>query len=841
MAKQTEADGHQLLHRKRTARRQQGYLRAAPALAAGMVLLNVGAFAQSPQPAARTTASRQFSFNIPRQPLSSAMIAFQRVTSMSVLADGSVPASAISPGVAGSRSAASALQQMLAGTGLSYSISGNTARILNPTAAGGAAAVDGAIALDTIDVSGGSAAAAADLPYETPGSSAYISAEEISRIQPTSPGDIFKTTPGVISAGNRNGNTLELNIRGLQGMNRVATLVDGTQQTSSYYRGYSGNQSRTSVDPELLGGVSIEKGPSGGPYGAGSMGGVVNMRTLEAGDIIAPGEQMGLRIRGSIGSNSVANPDPLTTVTRFGGPDDEISFENKVGSAAAAVSFRNIDIVAAMSTRESGNYFAGSNGPTTGHIRSGSSYTTGPLSLFGAGEEVFNSWESTQSQLLKTTVRFAEDMSLELGYVRYRSKFGEYDDLALQFATFFGRMELPATYRDVDTYTAKYNWKPADNPLVDFRANLWMSDVRDDINYFIGSGVVQNDVRTWGTEIWNTSRASTGIGPVEVMYGGQYVREEADSTTTDNPNGFRTLMSAFTQVGWQAMSWLKFDAGARYERYEGGGLNTVDREDERLNPTASVTVTPLDGFQIFAKYAEGWRPPSIREMTALTPNTVINPGLAPEVAKTWEFGVNTLRHGVLREGDKFAFKAVYFDSTYEDYIIRLVRPNYTLAYPYWWDNIDEARYKGLEFSASYDAGWMFMQGAYTYYTDIQYCMPNCVSTTGSADFGANYVPPEYSGSVTLGFRAFDKKLTFGGRMDFVGSQTIASNIAGTIVAAEWSPSEIYGLFAKYDIHQNLQLGASVENLLDIYYLDAMSSTKLPAPGRTARLMMTLKF
>jgi len=680
-----------------------------------------------------------------------------------------------------------------------------------------------------------------DAPYQEANSSSYISQEDIQRIPPSSTGDIFKSTPGVISAGNRNGNTLELNIRGLQGMNRVATLIDGTQQTSSYYRGYSGNQSRTSVDPELLGGVSIEKGPSSGPYGAGSMGGVVNMRTLEVDDILAPGQEIGGRFRASMGSNSIADPVAGTMVTRFGGPDDELSWQNSIASGAIAVSTENFDLIAAASTRESGNYFAGSEGPTTGRIRSGSTYTTGPLSLFGAGEEVFNSWEDTQSQLIKGTFRFAEDMSLELGYVRYDSEFGEYDDLALQFATLLGRRELPPTYRDVDTYTAKYKWQPSDNSFIDLHANVWMSDVHEEINYFFGSNLIEGDVKTTGGELWNTSRIDTAFGSFEVMYGTQYTDEDASSENTQNPNGYRRLGSAFTQVGWVVTDWLKFDTGLRYERFEGGGLNTPDREDDRLNPMASVTVTPIDGIQLFAKYAEGWRPPSVREMTALTPNTVINPDLGPEVAKTWEFGFNALRDGLLRDDDKLRFKAVYFDNTYDDYIMRVVRPNYTIANPYWWGNIDKALFEGFEMSASYDAGWIFMQGAYTHYTDIQYCTPTCTENTGVNDFGANYVPPEYSGSVTLGFRALDQALTVGGRVDFVGRQTIASNIAGTIVAAEWEPSEVYGLFATYAANEHLTFNASVENLLDTYYLDAMSNTKLPAPGRTIRAGLTARF
>src|SRR5690606_35754993 len=98
-------------------------------------------------------------------------------------------------GVSGSLTPQAAIDQLLAGTGLSYSFTGaNTVRIFDPaTASDAGATVEGAIALDTIDVSGGRSAseAAADAPYQTAGSTSYISRETLDRVAPISPGDVF--------------------------------------------------------------------------------------------------------------------------------------------------------------------------------------------------------------------------------------------------------------------------------------------------------------------------------------------------------------------------------------------------------------------------------------------------------------------------------------------------------------------------------------------------------------------------------------------------------------------------------------------------------------------------
>ncbi|MBN9057866.1 MAG: TonB-dependent receptor plug domain-containing protein, partial [Rhizobiales bacterium] len=155
---------------------------------------------------------------------------------------------------------------------------------------------DGTTVLDVIDVTAGGTMAASDLPFASPGSIAHISEAQIQRTPPTSVGDIFRNTPGVNAVGNRVGASMDLNIRGLQGQSRVNVMVDGTRQTNGSYRGYRGSRNEVYVDPDLLAGVDINKGPYSGAGGTGAMGGVVNMRTIDARDIVKEGQTYGARL-----------------------------------------------------------------------------------------------------------------------------------------------------------------------------------------------------------------------------------------------------------------------------------------------------------------------------------------------------------------------------------------------------------------------------------------------------------------------------------------------------------------------------------------------------------------
>ena len=93
-----------------------------------------------------------------------------------------------------------------------------------------------------------------------------------------------------------------INIRGLQDFGRVAVVVDGARQ--NYQRtGHNANGSFF-LDPELVGGVDIVRGPTANIYGSGAIGGVVSFRTKDIQDVVRPGERWGVDVKtGSYGTN----------------------------------------------------------------------------------------------------------------------------------------------------------------------------------------------------------------------------------------------------------------------------------------------------------------------------------------------------------------------------------------------------------------------------------------------------------------------------------------------------------------------------------------------------------
>jgi hemoglobin/transferrin/lactoferrin receptor protein len=406
-------------------------------------------------------------------------------------------------------------------------------------------------------------------------------------------------------------------------------------------------------------------------------------------------------------------------------------------------------------------------------------------------------------------------------------------------------------------YTAKYTWNPDDNDLINLQANVWHTRLSDNwaaIEILTG---VPGDTKTdtTGAEVSNASHIETGFGVFDLNYGVTYSYEK----TVQNPDtnigmeGTRTVGAVFTNADYKPVDWLTLSAGLRYQGYqtrdnsENSSIEGLD--GSRLTPRLGVTVEPLDGFQIFANYAQGWRPPSIRETLFNMPGLIEpNPLLRPERSENYEIGVNYLNDDLLLDDDKLRFKLAYFDNSYDDYIIRTFGNRAGLPYPYRvYANIDGAKFKGFEISMSYDAGMFFADANFNRYTNVEYCFATragesaqCKDSTPPDDYQSIYVPPVYSGSVTLGARLFEDSLTVGGRVNFVGDRALKRSGVG-MVESEWRSYQIYDAFASYKLNDNFSFNASIENMFDRYYLDAMSEALTPSPGRTFRLSTTARF
>lgn len=643
-----------------------------------------------------------------------------------------------------------------------------------------------------------------------------VTLEQIQGLQPARLSDIFHAMPAVSFQDRGDDPSSSINIRGLQDFGRVAVVVDGARQ--NYQRtGHNANGSFF-LDPELIGGVDVTRGPTANIYGSGAIGGVASFRTKDINDVLRPGERWGVDMTGSYGTN---NNRGLGSI--FGGVRVDPS----------------VDVFGGAVYRTQGNY------------------------KDGAGTEIGNTGNDIAAGLLKVTVRPADGHEIKFGglFQDYQYNIGQFNRGPVATAAERALNQGSSVYAsDAKNYQGTLSWRYSkpDDKLFDWNMSLYGNRVDNDqtktYHYstsgaaYCGAGVAGNNISgcvgdkrsyqidTLGFDVNNTSRFEVGNWQNAVTYGFDVFRDEVRTTDSrgnsniTTPGGNRTVSGGFVQLKNTYGSWLDIVSAVRYDHYEmnslGTALGQTSSSGERLSPKITIGVTPVAGFTPYASYAEGYRAPSITETLiagghatgggpaffACPDGTsglfcfLPNPNLRPEVGKTKEVGVNLKYDGVFAAGDALRAKFNVFRNDVDDYIDLVASPpTMTMFGPfsqyYQYQNIAAARIEGFEFETSYDAGDWFIGVA----GNVQRGK-NTLTNIGLATVQPRKV------TTTGGLRLLDRKLVI--------SAQWSSYAALTDLPAGYLPSTAYNLvnlYLTYQATKDVLLTASVQNLLNEYY------------------------
>ncbi|MEA1084439.1 TonB-dependent receptor plug domain-containing protein [Sphingomonas sp. CD22] len=453
-------------------------------------------------------------FAITAGPLGDALTAFAQQSGLTVGATTDDILAAASPGVSGQLTAEAALARLLAGTGFTGRLRGGRVtieRLPAPAAADtittDALRVEGQQSADT-----GSArdARGYDDIYDRDASSSYAGKVEVERYKGVSTSDVLRGMVNVYSGDARNSGALDPSIRGIQGPGRVPVIVDGTEQALTVWRGYNGASNRNYIDPSLIAGIQVLKGPVSDRDVHGSTGGAVVIKTLNVGDILKPGQHFGIEIHVEGGDNSTAPrlPTLLTgqdyrTVLGFPGakgtpqysnpawPYDDpslrihprtsddnnlLSTGDRALRVAAAGRLGDIDLIGAYAYRDRGNYFAGRTG--AGYYSHADLPDTADTYLrrmaleYKPGDEVSNTSSRLESWLGKASWHIAPDQYLQFGFRDSSTAYGEIMPSRITVNPTLGIVQWPLSHVHMQAYNAEYKWRP-DTPWLDLKANLW--------------------------------------------------------------------------------------------------------------------------------------------------------------------------------------------------------------------------------------------------------------------------------------------------------------------------------------------------------------------------------
>ncbi|WP_068089105.1 TonB-dependent receptor domain-containing protein [Polycladidibacter stylochi] len=288
----------------------------------------------------------------------------------------------------------------------------------------------------------------------------------------------------------------------------------------------------------------------------------------------------------------------------------------------------------------------------------------------------------------------------------------------------------------------------------------------------------------------------------------------------------------------------------------------IKRVSHGLNPFVGLEYNYNDNLKFYANYRQAQRAPSIFESAVGTFLLEIPEVLSPETSRNIELGISTVTDDMIFEGDIAAFKLAYFRNSIEDYITRRFFLSDMLLELY---NADSFTVSGLEFQADYDSEQFFGNLSASMYIDTETCdaetaslirkeyyhnknlalTPECVKGGFNGGYSNMQNPPKYKLSLTLGKRFFEDKLTVGSTLNYTSGPTnkldASWQTSVTTIQKSYAPVTTLDAFASYRFENGAELTASASNLTDRFYLDPISQSDMPAPGRTFRANFSMKF
>ncbi len=247
-------------------------------------------------------------FNIPSQPLASALNAFGRQSGLQVTLAAATSEGIRSTAVNGTLEPQQALTRLLSGTGISYRISGGTALIGATTVAGGSEGVDasGATVLDPISALGSGPLGAGEI---------VISSEDLKQKNPANIADVFSGEPG-IAVGSSLPMSQKVYVHGIEETSLAVTMDGGRQNNKVFH-----HNGTNLIDPGLLKAVNVDAGVAPADAGPGALAGAIAYETIDPREL-SDGDGFG----GFVTSNYNFNSDTVTTGLSAYGMQEGLEF-----------------------------------------------------------------------------------------------------------------------------------------------------------------------------------------------------------------------------------------------------------------------------------------------------------------------------------------------------------------------------------------------------------------------------------------------------------------------------------------------------------------------------------
>ena len=680
-------------------------------------------------------------------------------------------------------------------------------------------------------------------PYQMPAAVSHRDADIFGQDLNT----IIRSVPGVATQHDIGQGGVAVNIRGLEGMGRVNTTVDGVSQSFFQQNPAHGwNGSTAYIDENFIVGTDIKRGSVAGASGVGALAGSAEFRTISADDIIKKGQSVGAVTTYRMGSNGYG--------------------KNGMVSAALRQEFDNGGKISILGAGSLKNKYGYKN---------------------GAGEQI-------ASDSYDDTIALESGLQSRSGLTKIEYKPNRYHNFIFSHSTNSSKFSNNHTPLNIKSRTSllKYNFNPLSD-WIDFKADISYAKAKQK---FINQEHSQyNDATDRKTRnpslsvtLQNQSNFELENSDLSFNYGFKYMntRYQGDKYSFTNNavdelliNGQQKLNAIFMDSEWKNQN-LTIGFGLNYERYkkqgkgipvdlENGtydsiplmqpalGLNgdSFNSSEHFINPRLTIAYSQLDWLQIYTNIGKSSRGANVHEFmyanNARSNPYSINPDLKGESSFNRDMGVNIFKNGIFKPDDTAQLKVNYFNNRVKNYILQNQfylcgdgsgdgtiygvcgiddYLNYGAGSAYdivgLYHNIpNKTKMHGWEIEGGYDFGRFYANLVYSRTkTNFPYDY--------LADMGFSHIRtmPEQQWLLDFGTRWLDKKLTVGMRLNYTGKDNLASGVDTDqdkqLTEQIKSSGVVADLYATYKPYDNVQLFLNVDNITNRVYNYALSGGTL---------------
>ncbi|WP_122873615.1 TonB-dependent receptor domain-containing protein [Campylobacter showae] len=676
--------------------------------------------------------------------------------------------------------------------------------------------------------------------FSTPGA---VSSREDIRSENQSIDSVVRSLPGSYTQIDQSQGSVSVNIRGLTGLGRVNTMIDGVTQT--YYgtssdtggvHNFTGNIGTSAfgalIDQNFLVGIDIERGSFSGAQN-GLMGSA-NFRTIGINDVITDDHIFGFLGRYSYGSNGVG-PSYMGSVAAKKEFDGGQSLGVLFGYSGKKIS-QDYKIGGGGKIKDNDKDIDGDGMPDLPTALDTDSLEQRPKSYLFKLE-----YDSEINKAILTYRRYSNylakrDITSDNYQLDYR--FDPYSDLI--------DINLLLSYnkiRQIYDKKARLAWadlekgmKFKNSSLVFDLSNTFLFDITDKLKFSskLGINALNNEYkRITGDEAYSTLRTAYPIPNGKQKIFNYYLDNslEYDIFTFD---------ANLNLVNWKTSGIKgKCLAGNPYCSPQEAG--DFKRKDTDLNYSLMASAKIDELFSPFISYERTTRPLNVQELfSSGSVYEDINTGLKPETAKTYQIGFNSHKHGIFSDDDVFGLKAVYYNTKIKNFIYDRI-----IGYTNAGGDVtmflarlnDKATLKGFELEFLYDMDVFYAKASYTrqkssYQPSDSFALD---WTNGPASGTTQFSElPKYYATIDVGTRLFNEKLVIGSIAKITGKAKRINpkfnwgafdenDPRFKIINTQELPKipTIFDFYLTFEPIKNLTFKFEVQNIFDKNYMDAL--------------------